>query len=655
MPLFPPTIHAYESPTRPDRRTADEADTRSPARFLFWLLGKQRWLIVGGTFFGLLWFLPGTLAPYLLGKAVDEGVTKHDLQTTVYWALALAGVIIVGVSCDVLASIFQISSWLDALYRVQKLVSRKVTQMNHVIARRVPAGEMLSVASSDADTFGALGEVSGRALAALASFGFVTVLVLNESWQLGIVVLVSAPVILGVSVPLMVPMQRNQRVERERSSTLTGMAVDIVSGLRILRGVGGERTFGDNYARQSQRVKWAGTRAGFWWAGIQAISTVLTGVLLVLLTYIGVRQMMSGDLTVGQLISFFGYAMFLSRPFMTFFEFIQKWVAGIVSARKTANLLSEEPPWREPTDPAAWRLGPIVDEASGFRAEPGQLTIIVSAVPDESANLADRLGRYLPMESGPVRVVGEETVAQDRKGRKLARAKQAERAGLAARDEERANRHWGVSVDGVDLARLNLRELRRHVMVVDAGAQVFAGTLQSLIDPHRDHTREQAEEALWVASGDDVWDALPEGWQGTLDERGRGLSGGQRQRLVLARSLLIDPDVLVMVEPTSAVDAHTEARIAERLPGYRCGRTTVLTTVSPLWLRHADKVVLLQDGVVTATGTHADLMAREPAYRSVVVRGDDAPPPEEPADVVDDDEIEDHIFDELLRKEADHE
>jgi ABC-type multidrug transport system fused ATPase/permease subunit len=626
MALFPPVIHAYESPTRPDHRAPDEADTRSPVRFSLWLLGKQHWLILGSTFFSLLWLLPGTVSPYLLGKAVDDGVTKHDLTATVQWAAALAGVIVLGVACDVLASVFQISSWLDALYRVQKLVSRKVTQMNHVIARRVPAGEMLSVASSDADTFGALGEVTGRALASLLSFVFVTLLVLHESVPLGLIVLISAPVILGVSVPLMVPMQRNQRIERERSSALTGMAVDIVSGLRILRGVGGERTFGDNYARQSQRVKIVGTRAGFWWAGIQSVSTVLTGVLLLVLTWIGVHEMMANQLTPGQLISFFGYAMFLQQPFGTFFEFIQKWVAGVVSSRKTANLLSQEPPWRAPADPAAWRLGPITDELTGLVANPGELTIIVSAVPDESAELADRIGRYLPMESGPVQVQDEDTAAQDRKARQRAEARRAERARLADRDEQRANTHWGVSIDGVDLARLEVPELRRHVMVVDAGAQVFAGTLQSLIDPHGTHTRAQAEQALWTSSADDVWDAMPDGWQGVLDERGRGLSGGQRQRLVLARSLLMDPDVLVMVEPTSAVDAHTEARIADRLPQHRAGRTTILTTVSPLWLRHADKVVLLEGDQVIAQGTHADLMAHDPRDRAVVVRGADVPP-----------------------------
>jgi ABC-type multidrug transport system fused ATPase/permease subunit len=128
---------------------------------------------------------------------------------------------------------------------------------------------------------------------------------------------------------------------------------------------------------------------------------------------------------------------------------------------------------------------------------------------------------------------------------------------------------------------------------------------------------------LEVASAVDVLDVLPDGLDSLVEERGRSYSGGHRQRLALARVLLADPEVLVLVEPTSAVDAHTEARIAARLAEARRGRTTVVTTASPLLLDRADHVVLLEDGVVTAEGGHRELLAGHPAYRSVVIRGEE--------------------------------
>jgi ABC-type phosphate transport system ATPase subunit len=311
----------------------------------------------------------------------------------------------------------------------------------------------------------------------------------------------------------------------------------------------------------------------------------------------------------------------------TFVEFAQKWTRSVVSARKAIAVFSQRPPWVHPDEPATLDTGAeIVDSESGASIRPGILTMVVSAVPDDSAALADRLGRYLPSEEGAL--VSDE-IPEDMKGRAARRERSARaraREEQAHRDEERARQPWGVTVGGVDLSRVELHDVRRHILVSDTSPQVFAGTLRAAVDPLGRLTREQAERALYTAAADDVFDALPGGWQGELEERGRGLSGGQRQRLVLMRALAADPDILVLVEPTSAVDAHTEARIAARLGEHRAGRTTVVMTASPLLLHHADEIILLESGVATARGRHADLLTDSAAYRSVVVRGGDADP-----------------------------
>jgi ABC-type multidrug transport system fused ATPase/permease subunit len=165
--------------------------------------------------------------------------------------------------------------------------------------------------------------------------------------------------------------------------------------------------------------------------------------------------------------------------------------------------------------------------------------------------------------------------------------------------------------------------VRRRIVVSDANSTLFSGELAAQLDL-RGRGPDAVLAALHAASAEDVLQALPDGLETRVAERGRSFSGGQRQRLVLARVLAADPEVLVLVEPTSAVDAHTEARVADRLRALRAGRTTVVTTTSPLLLDRADEVAFLQEGRVVAVGTHADLLRDVPQYRSVVAREEGA-------------------------------
>ena len=174
-----------------------------------------------------------------------------------------------------------------------------------------------------------------------------------------------------------------------------------------------------------------------------------------------------------------------------------------------------------------------------------------------------------------------------------------------------------VSLGGVPLTSLPHAVVRERIVVSDTQAALFAGRLADRID---ERGKGGVDEALATASAEDILDSLPDGLDTVVTEKGRSFSGGQRQRLVLARALAADPEILVLVEPTSAVDAHTEVRIASRLKAHRAGRTTIVTTVSPLVLDAVDEVAFLVDGVVVAVGTHAELLADHPAYRTVVVR-----------------------------------
>jgi ABC-type multidrug transport system fused ATPase/permease subunit len=224
-----------------------------------------------------------------------------------------------------------------------------------------------------------------------------------------------------------------------------------------------------------------------------------------------------------------------------------------------------------PPGPAA-----LHDPDSGLTVRPGELLAVAAARPADALAVIDRLGRYVDSAAT-----------------------------------------WG----GRPLGAMPVDEVRRRVLVADNDAFLFAGPLRDTVATEHDHDDREIRAAVHTAAAADVVTGLPDDLASHIEAQGSNLSGGQRQRLRLTRALLADPEVLVLVEPTSAVDAHTESVIATRTRERRRGRTTVVVATSPLLLDRADRVAFLVEGQVAATGTHADLLATEPGYRALAFRG----------------------------------
>jgi ABC-type multidrug transport system fused ATPase/permease subunit len=160
-------------------------------------------------------------------------------------------------------------------------------------------------------------------------------------------------------------------------------------------------------------------------------------------------------------------------------------------------------------------------------------------------------------------------------------------------------------------------------LVSEVEPRLFSGDVRNELAPHGHVSDNDLLAALDAVSALDVLDALEDGLDSVVEERGRSFSGGQRQRLSLARALLTEADLLILVEPTSAVDTHTESRIARRLREVRQFHSTLVATTSPIMLEQVDEVLLLEDGHVIARGTHRELLEHEVKYRRIVLRGGD--------------------------------
>jgi ABC-type multidrug transport system fused ATPase/permease subunit len=548
-----------------------EPDSTSAARYLLWIARQQASVLAGGMFFGVGWMLSQALVPAALGAGVDA-LAQHDRRRLLWSAAALLGLGAVTAVTGVMRHRFAVTSFLTAGFRTVQVSVRHATRLGATLPKRVATGEVVSIGTTDFDHVGYTMDITARGAGAVVAIVVVSVLLLRVSVPLGLVVVIGVPVLVAVVGLLLRPLHHRRRHQRDLSGELTGRAADIVGGLRVLRGVGGEAVFSSRYRAESQRVRAAGVRVARVESALEAAQILLPGCFVALVTWLGARFAVAGRITPGELVAFYAYAAFLIGPLRTLTEFADRLTRGLVSARRVVNLLRVEPELTAPPHPAALVDGDLDDPDSGFVAKRGALTAVAAVRPQDAATIADRIGLLTPLSKARLR--------------------------------------------GVPLRNLALDEVRRQIVLADNDGRLFRGPLR--------HEIGEKSGAIEAAAAWDIIEALPDGLDTEIAERGRDFSGGQQQRLRLARVLALDPAVLVLVEPTSAVDTHTEARIAERLPAARASRTTVVCTTSPLLLDRADTVAFVgADGLVAATGTHRELLDTCPAYAATVTRAED--------------------------------
>jgi ABC-type multidrug transport system fused ATPase/permease subunit len=534
--------------------------------------------------------LSQALMPAVIGAAIDALIQRHTSAFSLDCAVVL-GLGLLTAASGVLRHRCVVGNFLDASYRTVQLVTDQVSRLGETLTRLVTTGEIVSIAAADLDAVGGAIDISGRGSGAIASMIAVAAIVLSRSVVLGLIVLIGAPAMTALAGLLLRPLHRRQAAYRDQQGELAARAADIVSGLRVLRGIGGEAAFTDHYRADSQRLRRTGVEVARTESYLAGAEILMPGLFVTLATWIAAHYALHRSITPGDLVMFYGYAAFLVLPMATLTEAADAIVRGGVAAGRVTSVLGLRPDVTEPASPGPEPAegASLHDPQSGVTVLAGELLGIAADSSEEAAALADRLGRY-----------GGGT-------------------GRPGQDEP------GPELGGVALADLPVGVVRSRILVAPPGAHLFGGPLvESLGDAAPGGCDEAAVvEVLGVAAAQDVLESLPGGLGGSLSARGTSLSGGQAQRLRLARALLADPEILVLVEPTSAVDAHTEARIARTLRQYRAGRTTIVLTTSPLLLDAADRVVHLRNGRMAAQGRHHELLTVSADYADVVTRGED--------------------------------
>lgn len=530
--------------------------------------------------------------PVLIGIIVDRAVATGFVRAIVVWIAVLAALFLVLTLVYRFGARHLMAAIALEGHLLRVELSRKILDPQG-IRTDYKVGELLSISSGDADETAYLLDYVPRMVGAVVATIACGAVLLTIDLPLGLMVLIGVPVVMAalqVTAPIIARRVEDQQAEIGRA---TALATDLISGHRPLQGIGAQRNAAARYRVASRRSLSATLRAArieSAHAGAAAAAGALTAMAVAVVAgYFAI----TGTLSLGQLITVIGLAQFLVEPFSVLAIMPSSVAEARASANRVANVLAS--PSRHgarttPLDPEqATRGGLIVRDGthaslSGLSLEvlPGEFVAVLTADSRDGTALMDLL-------SG----------------------------------QERAPESGTVLVNGRRIGELHYGERRRNLLVEHHQGDLFSGTLGSNLTISGESADSAAvHRALEASCALDVIELYTDGLNHPVVERGASLSGGQRQRWTLARALAADPDVLVLHDPTTAVDAVTEHAIADGIHRLRSAqhRTTIVLTSSPALLAAADRVVLISEGRVQGEGTHGDLVDAHSRYRELVAR-----------------------------------
>lgn len=565
--------------------TPDTQRPRPGSDILRTALRRNLGAMAGGTLLMGLYQAGETAFPIALGLIVEHTLREDRSLTSLAVSIGALAVIITTVSL----------SWRFGMRILQKANTTEAHRWRvrvaacglQPVARDVDlkSGEVLTIATEDADQTADIVEVVPMLISSLVAIVVAAVALGLADFRLGLLVIVGTVGILSVLSVMSRRIGSSTREQQARVARAGAKVADLITGLRPLHGFGGNHAAFGSYRKVSTEAKHQAITVAKVNGVYAGTALALNAVLAAAVTLTAGWLAFTGQINIGELVMAVGLAQFIMEPLKLFSEMPKYVMIARASAERMALVLNAPPVTTPgPGQPAEGgdlevdcvRHGPL--RKLKFQVPAGEFVAITAYQPRAAADLASILAVNVPPHAyeGVVRVSGQE------------------------------------------LADLSVESVRSHMLVNPYDGEIFAGTLRSNIDPSG--TSRTVPEAVEASMLTDVVALHRDGLDYAVRDRGANLSGGQRQRLSLARALAADTDVLVLHDPTTAVDAVTEQLIARNVAKLRRGRTTLVITSSPALLDAADRVLVLDDGVITAEDTHRNLLATDEAYCAAVAR-----------------------------------
>jgi ATP-binding cassette, subfamily B, bacterial len=534
--------------------------------------------------------------PNLLNNAVTNSLERHTVPLSHYTWLVFGLAVAAGISAYV-SRLFLMRTAYSIEFDLRNMLYVHLTRMEFGFYDRVQTGQLISRANSDIRsvqmylTFGPAILVQ----CAIAVVAFIYMLAINV--PLALVAMSTIPFVFVLSVRMRTTMFPVSWLIQSRLAEVATIVDENINGVRVVKSFVAEPRELKTLAEAADRLKWSYIKDADLRARFTPAVQNLPQIGLALILIVGGLLVIHGRLGVGAILAFSAYLVILQAPFQLLGMLVMLGQRASASAKRIYEVLDEQPTILDSPEALdlalcegdvefdavdfAYADGPPVLDDFSLHLRPGETVAMVGRTASGKTTVSRLLPRFYDVDAGAVRI------------------------------------------DGHDVRELSIASLRSKIGVVLDEPFLFSISIRDNIAYGRpDASLEEVREAARSAGAEEFILQLPDGYDTIVGERGYTLSGGQRQRVAIARTLLVNPPILVLDDATSAVDVQVEQAIHEGLRVLMEGRTTLIVAHRLSTIGLADRVVLVDGGKIVADGTHNELMQSSPQYVEVLAQVD---------------------------------